>query len=95
MTDIAQIRRVLEGLRDTLNETINLCYKNSEPRYRDVIVLIKGISFRCRNETMALLDDIDAFDAAVQILKQVNKEVDDESEEGSELQAQDDAGAED
>lgn len=95
MTDIAQIRRVLEGLKTTLDDTVILCMMNTDRRFKDIIRLINDISQRCRQDTMTLLEELDAFDAAVQILKKVNKEANDESEEGSELQAQDDAGAED
>ena len=95
MTDIAQIRRVLEGLKTTLDDTVILCMMNTDRRFKDIIRLINDISQRCRQDTMILLEELDAFDAVVQILKQVNKEVDNESKEGSEFPAQDDAGAED
>lgn len=95
MTDIYQVKRVLEGLRTTLDNTVILCMMNTDRRFKDIIRLINNISQRCRQDTMVLLEELDAFDAAVQILKRVNKEANDESEEGSEFPAQDDAGAED
>lgn len=94
MTDIYQVKRVLKGLKTTLDDTVILCMMNTDRRFKDIIRLINDISQRCRQDTMVLLEELDAFDAAVQILKRVNKEENDESEEGSELQAQDDAGAE-
>lgn len=95
MTDIAQVKRVLEGMRTMLDDTVFMCAMNNDRRFKDIIRLINDISQRCRQDTMVLLEELDALDAAVQILKKVNKEANDESEEGSELQAQDDAGAED
>ncbi len=78
------INRFVVTMRTMFDETVALCGMVEDPRYSEIVKLIRNISMRCIEDIETLEADLDVFMSSLGILNQIKgADTDGDGEENS------------
>lgn len=68
---IGDVNRFIDTMRTMFNDTVALCGMVEDPRYSEIVKLIRNISMKCIEDIETLEADLKVFMSSLTILNQI------------------------